>query len=304
MPRRAALLATFATLATLSAAGAARAEEPKFVSPGQGRFDVGGYAELQLRGLSDDFDTDDWYLSQWAWILDVEPEWDIAEEGWGPFDSISAFARIQVRYECVWTGCALANSWRHFGNRASRAPAANWADGVTERFEGPIDLPSVGIPVRSLQPGSGLLLPITSAQHASRAEEVGVPKETLDAAFGPLIEDVFTFKDIEAFGFGGVGDSLAPPLGPWRPESRIRANGSLAAKPSHVVGLPLRPASPSMYVPSARLREHLDDFDSFDQNFRQTELEWIHGASQDEWELKEAFVDLEMFESRLFVRAG
>jgi hypothetical protein len=282
----------------------AHAQEPELVAPGGKRFDIGGYAELQLRGLSDDFDVNDWYLSQWAWVLNLEPEWTIVEHGWGPFDSISAFARLQVRYECVWTGCALADSWRHFGNRARRAPASNWADGVTERFEGPVDLPSVGIPVRPLQPDGDPLLPITSAQHASRATEVGVPIETVAAAFGPLIDDVFTFKDIDAFGFNGVSDSLSPPLGPWRPESRIRANGSLAFQPSYVVGLPLRPASSSMYVPSARLRGHLGDFDSFDQNFRQTELEWNHGASQDEWELKEAYVDVDLFDSRLWLRVG
>jgi hypothetical protein len=301
MRRTALLLATFAALA---APGALRAEAPALVAPGQGRFDIGGYAELQLRGLSDDFDVNDWYLSQWAWVLNLEPEWNVLPDGWGPFDSVSAFARIQVRYECVWSGCGLANSWRHFGNRARHAPASNWADGVSERLEGPIDLPRVGIPVRPLQSGSDPLLPITAAQHGSRATEVGVPKQTLDAAFGPLIDDVFTFKEIDGFGFGAIDDSVAPPLGPWRPESRIRPNGPLAFKPSHIVGLPLRPASPSMYVPSARLHEHLDDFDSFDQNFRQTELEWNHGASQDEWELREAFVDLELFESRLWLRIG
>jgi hypothetical protein len=302
MRRRLLLLATLAAFCLPEALRAQ--EEPELVSPGQSRFEIGGYAELQLRGLSDDFDTDDWYMSQWAWVLNLEPEWMIAEEGWGPFNTISAFARIQVRYECVWTGCGLARTWAHFGNRANYAPAANWADGVRERFEGPIDLPSVGIPVRPLQPSSGRLLPATFAQHGSRATEVGVPPETVAAAFGPLIDDVFTFKDIEAFGFNGVGDSIAPPLGPWRPESKIRPNGPLAFKPSHVSGLPMRPASSSIYVPSARLRQHLDDFDSFDQNFRQSELEWNHGASQDEWELKEAFVDVDLFDSRLWLRVG
>ena len=33
-----------------------QAQELEKVSPGGGRFDVGGYAELQLRGLSDGFD--------------------------------------------------------------------------------------------------------------------------------------------------------------------------------------------------------------------------------------------------------
>src|SRR5262245_10801129 len=107
-------LALLAALAALLAPAALRAEEPELVAPGNERFSIAGYAELQLRGISDDFDTNDWYLSQWAWILNVEPEWAIAPDGWGPFDSISAYARIQVRYDCVWTGCALSNSWKHF----------------------------------------------------------------------------------------------------------------------------------------------------------------------------------------------
>ena len=66
----------------------------------------------------------------------------------------------------------------------------------------------------------------------------------------------------------------------------------------------MRPATDSIYVPSARLREQLDDFDSFDQNFRQTELEWNHGASQDEWELKEAYLDVDLSTARLWLRIG
>lgn len=280
------------------------AQEPQLVAPGNSRFEIGGYAELQLRALSDDFDTDEWYLSQWAWVLNLEPEWNIAPEGFGPFDAVSAFARIEVRYECVWTGCGLADTWRFFGNRATRAPAHNWADGVTERFEGPLDLPAFGIPVRPLQASNDALANILASQHTSRGIEAGVPESTLEAAFGPLIDDLFTYKRVDGLGLGDVGDTLAPPLGPWRPESKIQPNGSLAAMPSHVIGLPFRPESSSRYVPSAQLRRHLDEFGSFDQNFRQSELEWNHGASQDEWELKEAFVDLEMFDSRLWIRAG
>ena len=286
------------------AANTARADDLEIIAPGSERFSIHGYGEMQLRGLSDNFDIDDWYLSQWAWILNLETEWNVAPDRWGPFDSVTAFARVQVRYECVWTGCAIANSWRHFGDRATRAPAANWADGLSERFEGPIDLAAVGIPVRSLQDGKLDLRDITAAQHTSRAVETGIPFEIVQNAFGPVLDDLFTYKRIDGLGSYGIRDTIAPPLGPWRPESRIQPNGALASKESHVVPLPMRPLSDSMYVPSARLRERLGDFDSFDQNFRQTELEWNHGASQDEWELKEAYFDFELFDSRLWIRAG
>ena len=43
----------------------------------------------------------------------------------------------------------------------------------------------------------------------------------------------------------------------------------------------------------------------FDQNFTQDELEWNRGASQqDEKELKELYLDIELFDSRLWLRLG
>jgi hypothetical protein len=291
----------------LSPASVRAQEEEELVAPGGGRVEIGGFAELQLRGLSDGFDANNWYLSQWAWILNLEPEWNIAPDGFGPFDTISAFARIEVRYECVWTGCGLANTWRHFGNRATRAPAHNWGDGLTERFEGPIDLPATrGIPVQRIQSSDEELRNFVSTQHTARLFEMGIPLSTVEAGFGPLIDDMFTYKRLDGLQRNGIEETFALPLGPWRPESRVRSNGSLAFMPSNLSNspLPFRPAVPSQYVPSEALRRHLDDFDSFDQNFRQTELEWNHGASQDEWELKEAFLDFEMFDSRLWIRVG
>jgi hypothetical protein len=47
------------------------------------------------------------------------------------------------------------------------------------------------------------------------------------------------------------------------------------------------------------------EFGAFDQNFRQEELAWNRGASQqDEKELKELYFDIELFESRLWLRVG
>ena len=98
-----------------------------------------GYYAMQVRALSDGYDARRWYLSQWAHTLNLEIEAEIAPDGWGPFDLISAFARVEVRYECVWTGCGVSSSWHHFGDRADHAPARNWADASTTGFYG--DLP-------------------------------------------------------------------------------------------------------------------------------------------------------------------
>jgi hypothetical protein len=62
-----------------------------------------------------------------------------------------------------------------------------------------------------------------------------------------------------------------------------------------------------LFVPNeqvAKLMRH-HQFDDFDQNFRENQLAWNIGASQQpERELKEAYLDIEAFDSRLWIRAG
>ena len=84
--------------------------------------------------------------------------------------------------------------------------------------------------------------------------------------------------------------------------------------------LPLRPAPQAaftdnvdnsvargLWLPSAANARQLrnDEYDNPDQSFRQRELEWNRGASQQETkELREAYLDLELFDSRLWIRGG
>ena len=85
-----------------------------------GRVHVNGYLEAQLRTIARDFDaSDDWDLTQWYNVLDVEIEADIAPDGWGPFSLVSAFARVEARYDCVWThACGMFSSADTYGDRA------------------------------------------------------------------------------------------------------------------------------------------------------------------------------------------
>ncbi len=299
MDRRRALWIATAFLVILGS-GAASAQ-PTLVSPDVGRFRLDGYAEMQLRGLMDRFDTDRAYLSQWAWVLNLEPEWDIAPDGWGPFTHLSAFARLEFRYECVWTGCGIGNSWRHFGDRAKNAPAENWTNALTEGWVGGINLPKQGIPRRRVHGDSTKLLDITHVPRFERFYDVGVPRSSLEEALGPLADDLFAYRR-----FPGPRESLAFPQGPWRPESKIQPNGALAREPSTVLPLPLRPEARSLFIPSAALRQEIDGFGNFDQNFSQTELEWNLGASQEdqEWFLRELYFDMELLDGKLWVRAG
>ena len=89
-----------------------------------GRLQVHGFFEEQVRLLSDDFHlARDFDLAQWYHVLNVEVEYDFAPDGWGPFDVLSAFMRLEARYDCVWTrACALFPSADEWGNRARRLP--------------------------------------------------------------------------------------------------------------------------------------------------------------------------------------
>jgi hypothetical protein len=87
-----------------------------------GRLQVHGFGENVLRVVSNDFD-DDWDVWQWQWILNIETELDIAPNGWGPFSAISAFARVEARYDCIWSrGCSIFPSMDAFGDRVHKLP--------------------------------------------------------------------------------------------------------------------------------------------------------------------------------------
>jgi hypothetical protein len=145
----------------------------------------------------------------------------------------------------------------------------------------------------------------------------------------PLDQCRFGFRRTKG-GEGGVGTQNLV----WNPDCKVRPIGRLSDKPnplregdfSPLTGaggsgaLPLRPApelragsggprwqAQGVYYPNQRLAEMLQDgdFGAFDQNFRQEELAWNRGASQqDEKELKELYFDLEFFDSRLWLRLG
>ena len=149
----------------------------------------------------------------------------------------------------------------------------------------------------------------------------------------------FAFKRLP----GNVGGNGVDNQGPWRPTDEIPEPGALrdranpfneeeqhpvlkAPDGSPIFGtaeLPFRPAaanrfddpdlapldeSQGLYIPNAGFRRLLaEDNLEFapDQNFSQTALSLNHGASQHPLrELKEAYVDLEMFDHQLWLRLG
>ena len=90
-----------------------------------GRLAIHGFYGMQVRSIIESFQwqNNSWDLTQWYHVLNLEIEADIAPDGFGPFDVISAFGRVEVRYDCVWTrGCGIFSSADTYGDRSRRLP--------------------------------------------------------------------------------------------------------------------------------------------------------------------------------------
>jgi hypothetical protein len=186
-----------------------------------GRMALHGFYRMELRTLSDGFDSDRFYLSQWAHTLNLETDVDLAPQGFGPFDLVSGFARVAVRYECVFTGCAIFNSHEYFGDRATHAPARNWTDGVTSGYKGALG----GFPRKRVHDGDTELLGYSSSPFLSAV--LAACATNVEGTLAPVIEDRFAYKRVD-----GSRESEVAQLGPWRPETRIHPSVSSVQCPT------------------------------------------------------------------------
>ena len=105
-----------------------------------GRIEVHGFYEAQLRGIARDMSAnDDWDLTQWYNVLNVEIDLGIAPDGVGPFDLISGFVRVEARYDCIWTkGCEMFPSVNVYGNNPQHFPY-RYADGRESGLTGAVE---------------------------------------------------------------------------------------------------------------------------------------------------------------------
>jgi hypothetical protein len=290
-PGRSVLLA--AALSAWSAAAAAW-------ELADGRIELHGYSEVQFRSYAHDYDPEEWVWSQWANVLDLELEADIAPDGFGPFDLVSAFVRLEARYDCIYRGCGLPV--HYFGNRAGSTPA-NLTTGRSTSYTGVL-------PVVNSQRihENNELVDLLQIPPFDRLRQLGA--QNLEATVAPLSDARFAVKDIDA----SLGNGIFV-LGPWKFKTHIDPTGSLRSVENRELPLPLRPAVPppnsggeldpqGLYVPSDAFARRFHHFDDFEQNFDQHEMAWNYGQGQDEHELKEAYLDFEMLDGRLWVRAG
>ncbi|MBW2267819.1 MAG: hypothetical protein JRH16_04520 [Deltaproteobacteria bacterium] len=83
---------------------------------------VHGFAEMQVRGLNRDFQ-EELDLAQWYNVVNVEIEADFLPDGWGPFDLLQGYVRIEGRYDCIYSeGCGTVPSANVYGNDSEDLP--------------------------------------------------------------------------------------------------------------------------------------------------------------------------------------
>lgn len=297
------LAATAALVAMLSL----RATPAAAFEVGEGLVEVHGFYQMEFRGIADSFELTNFNPHQWAHTLNLEAEFDLLPDGWGPISLLQGFIRVEGRFDCVWQSmCHLATGQRLWGDQANRAPS-QFTNGRSSGFTGSLRNP--GSPSERVHGSGARLVPITEIPPLGQILGIGgdATVAAVERTLAPVIDAVFAVRNVQ----GSVGPS-ATPLGPWVPFD-VKANGALRDVSTQLAGglttpsvaLPMRPIQPSLFSPSPRLREVLDDLDDLDVNFSENELQWNRGASQQQVkELREAYLDIEFFDGQLFVRAG
>jgi len=303
----------------------------------EGRVQLHGFYRQETRVLSKNFGPgNDWFLAQLAHTLNLELEVDILDRPVGPIDRISGFARVEVRFDCIWAdGCGIFNSRKYFGDDSRardldrmielggrgtklKAPTDVLTDGTGRTKTGILDVP--GAVSRPAHRGNELipffrapsfdpLFDIAGEELASRNLR-RIFQDTLDVV--PLV----AAKKIS----GGFEERTFT-LGPRNRNMNVRSLGKLKTVDSTVIGIPLRPALPTadvvgrddnrviqgLWAPHPALRDKIDDIDDTGQGFNlsEDELIWDFGAGQqDEKNLKELYLDIEAFQGRLWIRLG
>jgi len=314
-----------------------------------GRLNVSGFFEEQIRGISGNFE-DELDLAQWYHILNLEIDAQILPDGAGPISSMSAFSRVEVRYDCVWTrACGISRSADAFGDRARKVPqrlgdariggyTGQVFTGDTRRRMGlPID--QLGFEYKDRNNGRRIVRETGPWNVPGIDTLFGV--RGIDSVLGTADDPaLYTFQSILDYRFAmrsvaGVENGRGTQvLGPWLPRNEIEPIGLLMDRVNPFnpnernpitgnagsTALPYRPFpqqlarvdgsfadARGLYYPSAALRRLIDQdrLANPDQNFRQAELAWNRGASQqDEKELKELYLDVGFLEDRLFFRLG
>jgi hypothetical protein len=87
-----------------------------------GRLQAHGFYESQLRVMNADY-AEDWDVTQWYQVFNLEVELDLIDDTVGVFDLLSAYVRAEVRYDCIYSsGCGMFRSMNTYGDRSKSLP--------------------------------------------------------------------------------------------------------------------------------------------------------------------------------------
>jgi hypothetical protein len=259
------LVAAFLTLASVTLASACIAPAAAAVDLLDGRLQAHGFFEAQLRFISRNYNVqEEFSLTQWYNVFNLEVEFDVAPDGFGPFEAISFYTRAEVRYDCVWRqACWTSPSVKAYGDRASRLPP-RFRAARRSGFDGTMFTGDT----RPLH-----LIPVDQLGFADKDEPVGGERRPLFIWHVPGISTLFgvpgtdgvvgtpddpAFYTFERFVRPGheyrwASRRIKGPidgrdnqfLGPWLPENKIVPNGALADRANPFEMLDFNPSSGS-----------------------------------------------------------
>ncbi len=302
-----------------------------------GRLQFHGFYRAEARTIASNFDPGDFRLTQLAHTLNLEIEADIAPDGWGPFNSIGAYTRINARFDCIWTNCGT-NSDLYYGNDgAARNLKALFDAGEDDQFQ----LIKMRARSKTLADGTtgdksgfldfGTSEPVQPSNHKLTAFfYTPVFQPLFDVGGGNTLATLEPIKDNVALtstvAIEGGFERSNFVLGPYNRNSLVDSLATLNTVESLALPLPTRPQIPvprpfalprnqpkiiqGLWAPHVAVRNEISDITAREGsrggafNYSSRELKWNHGEGQDEKELKEFYVDLEMFDGRFFLRAG
>ncbi len=204
-----------------------------------GRLQAHGYFEEQIRAISKNFNQN-LDLTQWYNILNLELEADIlGQDSLGPLSALSAYVRVEVRYDCVWTrACGLFSSADVFGDRAGKLPP-RLGDAEAKTFAGAIE---TGPTTERLGANRNVALTAPVAGSGRRVGSLATVdgfstlfgQKGFDGQLGTFDDPAqYTFNTYRDFRFAmrkiaGPQDGIATQtLGPWLPKNHISPIGTL-----------------------------------------------------------------------------
>ena len=196
-----------------------------YQTPG-GRLEVHGYVETQVRGISEGY-SQELDLAQWYNILNLEFEYNVTHDGWGPIGFVSAFARVEGRYDAIYSqGFGLFPSASTWGDRSQDLPLrlrdARNRDfgGVQPGSEGTPRRHRGRDPVGLAPPGEDRGIPDFDNffRQAGGDNIIGTADDPARYANQRILGHRFALVDRP----GGGGQRTAV-LGPWLPKNELRA---------------------------------------------------------------------------------